>query len=242
MARGRRIVWDDSSDEEFPDIHLFKAKASHNTIAAPPAQTDQHAAKGIVRRRKLGGVVDNPLLRPVDSTGSSQPLRKDDTSHERKKSTTPQKIELRARKTRPLVTNFEVDDSSEAESIQEQTIVEGFSEDDGDNGSDFEATRTSDSEDDSFDLGDIIQRSPSKPKMSQGDKNRREASGERKRSPSPSSQLLAEALEAEERDNTQRPRGSRGGKCKNRPFLKETKGSQLSSSTCLADPLSKFHL
>lgn len=236
--RGRRIINDSSSDsdsnsdDEFPDLKdiakLKATKLATTRIIGRPivGKTDTPAPKS-VRRRKLGILADNPLLRPLDGTSSTTPIREDDAPV-KKKSTTPQRVELRTRKTKPAIITFEVDGISEAESIQEETIIEDFS------GSDFGASESAEEEsDDDSAFGEIPHRSPSKRK---GLDN----AGKGKRSPSPSSQLLAEALEAEERDVIRQPEGSSGASAMINTFKKKTDGSKCSPTDYFADSLSKF--
>lgn len=244
MARGRRIVVD-SSDDEFPDLQdivSFKAKASKNagTSVAKPNQFDTN--KNTVRRRKLGAIADNPLLRPLGDGFFSTPARTNrDEIGPKRKSTTPQRIELRTRKTKPVVTSVEVNDVSETESVQEETVIEDFSEDDG--GSDFEASESEAEEDDESTFGDFQQHSPSKSKRTEQASEGRKAPRERKRSPSPSAQLLTEALEAEERDDARGSGSSRAEKYRRqKASSSKTEGPRMSQPDDLADPLSKLRM
>lgn len=232
--RGRRIIDDSSSDtdsnDEFPDLKdIAKIK--------PLKQTEQPTAKN-VRRRKLGAIADNPLLRPFGVTALSTPVKKDKAST-KKKSTTPQRIELRTRKTKSIVTSLEVDDLSEAGSVQEETIIEDFS------GSDFDASQSSNEEhDDDATFGEARQRSPSKCKgLSDESKTRKETHRGAKRSPSPSAQLLAEAMEAEERqENRGSESSSSRGSTENKNLKKKTDGARCSPGDDFdfAEPLSKL--
>lgn len=227
--RGRRIIDDSSSDsdgnsnsdDEFPDlkdlskIQTLKIATAKNVGKQMIPQAEQTPSKS-VRRRKLGVIADNPLLRPFGNTSSSTPVKKNEAPV-KKKSTTPQRIELRTRKTRPVITSLEVDDSSEAESIQEESIIEDFS------GSDFDASQTSDEEhDDDSTFGEVPQRFPSKRKgLSNGvEGGSRHREGQR--SPSPSDQLLAEAMEAETRHDLRKSQGSSQGCTENEDSQKKT--------------------
>lgn len=240
MARGRCIVID-SSDDEFPDLQditSFKAKASLKSATSPATKTDQPwPPKTAVRRRKLGAIADNPLLRPLsDDTGSATPKPK--KSAPQKNSTTPQRVELRTRKTNPIVTSVEVDDQSETVSIHEETIIEDFSEDD-DGESDFKGSESSGSENDDDDdspSGEALRRSPSKSKKIEKGSQDSRLPSERKRSPSPNTQLLAEALEAEERNDTRRSRSISKG------ATEEVSSEKCPSSADLVDPLSKLQM
>lgn len=245
--RGRRIIDDSSSDsnsdsnsdDDFPDLKdVVKAPklASARNTGLPVSQSEQPAAKS-VRRRKLGAIADNPLLRPLGGTtwSSSTPIEKNKAGA-RKKSITPQRIELRTRKTKSIVTSFEVDDSSEAGSIHEETIIEDFS------GSDFGASLSADEEeDDDSTFGEAPQRSPSKPKglgnVGKGKKTQRD----RERSPSPSAQLLAEAMEAEERDDTQASESSRRS-TEAKAFKENAELSRCSPTSDPAEPLSRLRM
>lgn len=256
MLRSRRIV-DDSSDEEFPDIKdllntNLKKPASSNCAITPQTQAkDSSTAKNAtVRRRKLGDVsVNNPLTRPLGSDRSlsaSTLFEKEDTEsipRKKKLSTTPQRVELRTRKTKPIISSVELaqSDFSETGSFQEETILEGFSQGDDDDASDFEASQEADSDDDSFTAEFFLPRSPSKSRRVGGrDSSKREdAHGQRKkRSPSPGAQLLAEAIEAQERE-------------KKPLFLKDRNCVKKDGDACrksrdngskLADPLSKLRV
>lgn len=248
--RGRRIIDDSSSDsddgnsssgdDEFPDLKdLSKLKplktATAKNVGKPMTQTEQTPAKS-VRRRKLGVINDNPLLRPFGNISSATPVRKNEAPV-KKKSTTPQRIELRTRKTRPVITSLEVDDSSEAESIQEETIIEDFS------GSDFDASQSSDEDEDDDDstFGEVPQRSPSKRKGLSNGAEGVSRHRERKRSPSPSAQLLAEAMEAETRDDIRKSKSSsRACMDTNELFEKKPGETRSSPTDDLGDRLLKL--
>lgn len=244
MARGRRIVVD-SSDDEFPDladILSFKAKAFNKSAGSVPTKTDQPGLKNAARRRRLGVIADNPLLRPLSDRRSST-LAPKEAAPKKKNCTTPQRVELRTRKANPIATSAKVDDHSEAGSIQEETIIEDFSEDD-DDGSDFEENESSakEEEEDDSTFGEALQRSSSWFKRIGMMSQESRSSSERKRSPSPSAQLLAEALEAEERNDTRRSGSSRKGTAKSKAFTKGEGSEQWPSSTDIIDPLSKLRM
>lgn len=252
MFRSRRIV-DDSSDDDFPNItDLLKTNSKRaqkvGDIIGTPAHTKESSAKnGTVRRRKLGAVVlDNPLMRPLSgqrSSSSSTLFDEVDETPRKRVPTTLSRIELMKRKTNPVVKGLERDesDSSEMDSVQEETILENFSEgSDDDNGnddeSDFEAIQSEDSDDDS--LAEFLSWSPSKSKRAAGrtSAERDETQGRKtKRSPSPGAQLLAEAIEAQEREQKQTI--PKGGKINN----EATRGSSNANSD-LADPLFKLRM
>lgn len=255
MFRGRRIV-DDSSDDEFPDIKDLALKPrrieNRNVASTPVAQIKESSAKnGTVRRRKLGAVVvDNPLLRPIsgDKSASATTLpgneRDDDVPRRKTNSAMPQRVELRPRKTKPVITSVELDEdhfSDEAGSVQEETILEDFSELDDDDASEFEASEDDDDflDDNDFDL-DFLSRSPSKSRRAEG----RSSSGTdpagsrtKKRSPSPGAQLLAELVEAQERE--QRPTSLEGQKATK---IKNDVSRKGNTSSDLANPRSKHRM
>lgn len=269
MFRSRRIVVDSSDDEEFPDIEdllAFKPKNPEHgkAIDKPTVQTKTSTAKdGTVRRRRLGAArVDNPLLRPVggnrsfssssSAAAAAAPVLpeidfdEDDVPRKKKSSTTPQRIALRTRKTKPVATSVELDgsDLSETGSVQEETILEDFSEgdndddDDDDDASDFAASQVNDSDDDDF-TAEFLSWSPSKYKRERNSSERKALAGrEKKPSPSPGAQLLAEAIEAQERDK--KPvsmEDLKGGRVK-----KETSRRKGDTSEDLANPLSKLRM
>lgn len=242
MARGRRIVVD-SSDDEFPelqDITSFGIKAYNKSagasITAPNA--DKQESKGAIRRRKLGVIADNSLLRPLSDRGTSTPAPKG-LATETKKSTTPQRVELRTRKTKPIITSVEIDDNSEPDSVQEETIIEDFSEDD-ESGSNFEGSESCVSDDDDSILEQEAHRSlgtARKKSIAQ-----EYTAAQKKRSPSPSAQLIAEALAAEERFMRQAG-GNRKGKAGRKASTEKTEASSSrSSSEDLVDPLTRLRM
>lgn len=244
--RGRRIIHDSSSDgdsnsdDDFPDLKdIAKLKApkfaTAKNVGKPISKAEPPAAKS-VRRRKLGVIPDNPLLRPFGDTNSSTPDKKDEAP-DKKKSTTPQRVELRTRKTGPVFTSVEVGEDSEAESVTEETIVEDFS------GSDFDASESSDEEsDDDSTFGEVLQRSPSKNRGLSNDVKGGRMHRERKRSPSPSSQLLAEARQAEERHESQRSDGSSRGSTEGKASKKKIERTRCPSTDDLADPLGRIQM
>lgn len=244
MVRSRRIVVD-SSDDEFPDLRdiaSFKANAFNSSVGSQTTRPAQPPTKSAVRRRKLGAITDNPLLRPWGDRTSSTPAPK--YAAPEKTSTAPQRVELRTKKTKPVVTSVEIDDDSEEGSVQEETIIEDFSEDD--EGSDFEGSESSasEAEDDGPTFRRTLQRSPSKSKKIEKPPQQRRSSGEERRSPSPSAQLLAEAIQAEERNRTRRYGSSEDRKPKSNGFSSQkTEMSKGPPSTAdLVDPLRRLQL
>ncbi|ROW00067.1 hypothetical protein VSDG_03511 [Cytospora chrysosperma] len=239
QARGRRII-DDSSDDEFPDIRQigsFQTKGSKEVPSPPARPAGESASKGMVRRRKLGPISDNAVLRPAMARETSGTIFDDDDAG-REKPTKPRRIQLRARKTTPVARSLEIGDSSEADSAQEETIIEDFSCDDE---SDFEASQGSESEEDNPAAGLFSERYPPRSSIRpRGGPKAMKVDGARKRSPSPSSQLLGEANEAFERSDTQESRSSRGAKSKGRTAPKNAEGSRSITPTDLAGPFTKF--
>lgn len=231
--RGRRIIDDSSSsgsdsnsEDELPDLRNISISKSQAAKSAPVGNisTTAHIQqekllpnKSTVRRRKLGSIADNPLLRPFSDNSSSTPLKQAETAR-KKKTTTPQRIELRTRITKPAPASLSDDEFSEAGSIHEETILEDFS------GSDFAASQSSDEEDGDDSIQAFVQYSPTNAKT-------RKTSGESKRSSSPSDQLLAEAIEAKERDDTRAPSTGRDKDLK-----------KQSTVDGRANPLSKLQL
>lgn len=242
--RGRRIIDDSSSnsdsDDEFPDLKdIIQVKALKvapaKNVDTPVIQPEKPAAKS-VRRRKLGAIADNPLLRPLGEKSLSTPGRKDEAAA-KKKSTTPQRIELRTRKTKPVITSFDIGDSSEAESIHEETIVEDFS------GSEFDASQSSDEEEDNHsEFGEVPQPSPSKSKGLGTRSTGEEAHREMESSPSPSAQLRAEAMEAEERDNNPVSERNSRGSTESRAFISKAESTRRSPTNDLAGPRAMLRL
>lgn len=239
LVRGRRII-DDSSDEDFPDIRQigsFQTKDSKNARPTPVKQAEDLTSKGVVRRRKLGPISDNAVLRPVMARGTSRTIFDDDDTGQ-EKLTKPRRIELQARKAKPVGTRHEIQVSSDAESIQEETIIEDFS---CDNESDFEASQNSDSEGDYPPAGLFLKQSP--PKSSRrprvGSSARREAHADRW-SPSPSSQLLAEASEAQERGGAQESSSVRDIKSRYRPLSENAYGPRSTTPIDFAGPFTKL--
>lgn len=239
QARNRRII-DDSSDDEFPDIRQigsFQTKGSKDVPLPPARPAGESASKGMVRRRKLGPISDNAVLRPAMARGTSGTIFDDDDAG-REKPTKPRRIQLRARKTTPVAKSLEIGDLSEADSVQEETIIEDFSCDDE---SDFEASQGSESEEDDPAAGLFFNKSPPISSIRpRGGPKAMGVNGARKRSPSPSSQLLEEANEAFERSDTQESRSSRGAKSKGRAASKNAEGSRSITPTDLAGPFTNF--
>ncbi|CAN8104923.1 unnamed protein product [Discula destructiva] len=239
--RGRRIVDDSSSDsdDEFPDLRNIStynvkpvnsapAKSLVASVDPPPQQS---VVKSTVRRRKLGAIADNPLLRPLGGSSSSTTPKKDETAA-KKKTTTPQRIELRTRRTQP--TSLDIADLSESGSIHEETILEYFS------GSDFAASSSSEqAEDDDSSFQDSFQLS--RPSTQSHETKGRNTSRERQCSPSPGAQLLAEAKEAEKRNLTRQTGRSRREETRENGFL-EGKTAHRSFAKDLGNPLLDLHI
>lgn len=241
QARGRRII-DDSSDDEFPDIRQigsFQTKGSKEVPPPPARPAEEPASKGMVRRRKLGPISDNAVLRPAMARETSGTIFDDDDDDAgREKPTKPRRIQLRARKTTPVAKSLEIGNLSEADLDQEETIIEDFSCDDE---SDFEASQDSESEEDDPVAGLFLDKSPPRSSIRpRGGPKAMKVDGARKRSPSPSSQLLEEANEAFERSDTQESRSSRGAKSKDRTASKYAEGSRSITPTDLAGPFTNL--
>lgn len=235
MTRGRRIVVD-SDDDDFPDLQDFgrgrNEESSNYGLSA--TQTEDSTGKGTVRRRKLGALSDKTLLRPKMDRGPSRTIFDDDGDE----FTRPRRTELRNIKPRPVVKSVELDHCSDTDSMHEETIIEDFCDDDG---SDFEASRISGSDESDFSEEEFLQRSPSKSKRPGTVRKGSSRSGQARRSPSPSTQLLAEAIEAQERNDLRRS-GSEGDRAKTKTTTKKASRSRDITPSDLARPLSKLNM
>lgn len=228
MARARRIVVD-SSDDDFPELRdLGRNKAEERrSNGSSASQTESLPSKSTVRRRKLGAINDNTLLRPKMDRGSSRTIFDDDGEE----FVRPRRTELRNTKSRPVVKSVELDNYSDTDSMHEETIIEDFHDDDG---SEFEASRVSGSDESDFTADEFLPRSPSKSKRLGTEESERRRHGQAERSPSPSAQLLSEAIEAQERD---------GDKAKGRTTSKKANSkSRDTTPSDLTRPLSKLNL
>lgn len=107
----------------------------------------------------------------------------------------PSRIESRTRKNKPVVNSVELGGFSETESVQEETIIEDFS----DGASDFEASQNSDSDVYDSDTDLFLPRSPAKP-QNISTSRKRDGSSEKEDAVSPGAQLLEEAIEQVQRD------------------------------------------
>lgn len=235
MARGRRIVVD-SDDDDFPELQDFGRSRNEESrsFSLSATQTEDTASKGTVRRRKLGALSDKTMLRPKMDRGPSGTIFDDDGED----SARPRRTELRITKPRPVVKSVEIDRSSDIDSMHEETIIEDFRDDDG---SDFEASRISGSDESDFSDEEFLQRSPSKPKRPGTETKGSNRSGQAKRSPSPSAQLLSEAIEAQER-NDLRQFNSEGDRAKSKTTSKEASKSRDITPSDLTRPLSKLNM
>ncbi|KAJ0114380.1 hypothetical protein J7T55_010769 [Diaporthe amygdali] len=228
MARARRIVVD-SSDDDFPELRdLGRNKAEERrSNGSSASQTESLPSKSTVRRRKLGAMNDNTLLRPKMDRGSSRTIFDDDGEE----FVRPRRTELRNTKSRPVVKSVELDNYSDTDSMHEETIIEDFHDDDG---SEFEASRVSGSDESDFTADEFLPRSPSKSKRLGTEESERRGHGQAERSPSPSAQLLSEAIEAQERD---------GDKAKGRTTSRKANSkSRDTTPSDLTRPLSKLNL
>lgn len=233
MARGRRIVVD-SDDDDFPELqdlgrNRYKESTSFGLSAR---QTEDAATKGTVRRRKLGALSDNTLLRPKMDRGPSRTIFDDDGGDFAR----PRRTELRTTKPRPVVESVEIDRCSDTDSIHEETIVEDFCDDDG---SEFDASRISGSDESDFSDNESIRRSPSKSKRPGSETKGRNKSEQAERSPSPGAQLLSEAIEARKR-NDERQSGT-GDRAEGKTTSKASKSRDITPSD-LTRPLSKLNM
>lgn len=235
MARGRRIVVD-SDDDDFPELQDFGRSRNDESrnFGLSATQSEDSTGKGTVRRRKLGALSDETLLRPKMVRGPSRTIFDDDGED----SIRPRRTELRNTKPRPVVKSVEIDRCSDTDSMHEETIIEDFCDDDG---SDFEASRISGSEESNFSDEEFLQRSPSKSKRPGTERKGSNRSRQAKRSPSPSTQLLAEAIEAQER-NDLRQLGSEGDRAKTKTTAKKASKSRDITPSDLARPLSKLNM
>ena len=236
MARGRRIVVDSDSDSDFPELQDLSRdrKEQNRSLGLPASQTEDATSKSTVRTRKLGILSDTTLLRPKTDRGSSQTIFDDDGGDFIR----PRRTELRTTKPRPVFQSVESDRYSDTDSMHEETTIEDFCNDDGSN---FEASRISGSDEDRSSDEEFLQRSPSKLKRLGTKVKGREKLGQAKRSPSPSAQLLSEALEAQER-NDLRHSGSEGDKAKSKAAYKKPSKSRDITPSDLARPLSKLNM
>ncbi|PSR97748.1 SprT-like family-domain-containing protein [Coniella lustricola] len=256
MSRARRIVWDSSEDElpDLKDITPLRTKRGNNintsAIQSPTTNADHSAAvppRSTIRRIKFGSkLTDNPLLRPLASTYTPRSPSKHNVARleERPRaSRTPQRTELQTRDAKKQRPCRDLADSSENESVQEQTITEDFSEDDG--LSDFIVHSDTDLDEDSFDVGGSVPRSPPQPRGKQAGESKWQSTSQRNQtqgSPSPTSQLLAEALDAEERDELPWPAYRTNGTFKSSLLPRTKAGTHRSQSVDFADPMPKFQM
>ncbi|KAI7779130.1 hypothetical protein LA080_001292 [Diaporthe eres] len=237
MARGRRIVVDSDNDDDFPELQDLGRNRNHesrNLSVLSASQTEDSTSKGTVRRRKLGALSDKTLLRPKMDRGSSRTIFDDDGDDFAR----PRRTELRTIKPRPVVKSVEIDRCSDTDSIHEETIIEDFCDDDG---SDFEASRISGSDESDFSDEEFLQRWPSKSKRPGTETKERNRPVQSKRSPSPSAQLLSEAIEAQERDDL-RQCGSEGDRVNSKTTSKKASKSRDITPSDLARPLSKLNI
>ena len=237
MARARRIVVDSDDDDFFPELQDLGRKRNEEsrglTLSASQIE-DATSSKGTVRRRKLGALSDKTLLRPKMDRGSSRTIFDDDAED----SARPRRAELRITKPRPVVKSVEIDDYSDADSMHEETFIEDFCDDDG---SDFEASRVSGSDECDSSDEEPLQRSPSRSKRPGREANGKNRPEQARRSPSPSAQLLSEAIEAQER-NDLRQSGSEVDRAKNKTTSKKTSKSRDITPSDLTRPLSKLNM
>lgn len=235
MVRARRIV-DDSDDEDFPELQDLGRNREEQSkrFGLSASQSEDVLSKGTVRRRKLGALSDKTLLRPKMDRVPSRTIFDDDGED----SARPRRTELRITQPRTVVKSVEFDYSSGTDSMHEETLIEDFYDDDG---SDFEASRVSGSDETDSSDEEPLQRSPSRSKRQETEGRGRSKPGQSKRSPSPGAQLLAEAIEAQER-NDQRPSSSEDGRPKKKTASKKTSNSREITPSDLTKPLSKLDM
>lgn len=236
MVRGRRIIVD-SDDDDFPELQdLGRNRNKESTsIGLSARQTEDAASKGSVRRRKLGALSDNTLLRPKMNRGPSRTIFDDDGGD----FVRPRRTELRTTKPRPVVESVEIDRCSDTDSMHEETIIEDFCDDDG---SEFDASRISGSDESDLSDNEPIRRSPSKSKRAGSEtKGGTKSDLQAERSPSPGAQLLSEAIEARER-NDQRQSGAGGDRAEAKTTSKKASKSRDITPSDLTRPLSKLNM
>lgn len=238
LVRGRRII-DDSSDDEFPDIlqlGSLQTKGSKNVQPSPARQLEGFVAtKGIVKRRKLGPISDNAVLRPAMLRETSGTIFDDDDTG-RNRMTKPRRIELQTKRAEPAAKKFEIEIASEAESVQEETIIEDFSCDDE---SDSEESQSSESERDDPTSGLVFERPAPVSLKRPADEPKARTSGVKRRSPSPSSQLLSEASKARERGYMQASSSGKGMKSESRPTSQNSGWPESTTPIDLTGPFTK---
>ncbi|ROW15774.1 hypothetical protein VPNG_02084 [Cytospora leucostoma] len=190
---------------------------------------DAESTKSSRRPRRLDASLHPPTERPFSRT-----LFDDGFAGLEKPSRRPRRLDIKARRPSPVTKSFEVEELSEPGSVQEETIIEEISADDG---SDCEARRSPGSESDSSTGELFLERSPPRsPKGLGGNSEARRVPGAKARSPSPSAQLLAEASRAQERND-------RHGSTRKRPSsksestFKNTEGQKRTMRTGLLSDL-----
>lgn len=236
MARARRIVFD-SDDDDFPELQDLgrNREGQSGSLSQPASQPEDVSGRSTVRRRKLGALSERTLLRPQMDKKPSRTIFDDDQDSAR-----PRRTELRITKPRPVVKSVEIDYHSDTDSVHEETFVEDFCDDDG---SDFEASRVSGSDEADSSDEEPLQRSPSRPQRpgNEGRGMSKPAREQSKRSPSPGAQLLAEAIEAQARSD-QRQSGSETDGPGNRPKFQKTNELRDITPSDLTKPLSKLDM
>lgn len=146
----RRTVFDDSSDDDFPEIHdLGRRKDRRTQLENSPTQATQRAteetsaAKSTIRRRKLAQITDNALLRPWSEQGSPAGENKPKSGFSDKKRPET-RVQLRKRVPRTVTKEIQIRSQSSGEEIS----VNESSEDES---SEFHTALDSElDEDDSF--------------------------------------------------------------------------------------------
>lgn len=150
----------------------------------------------------------------------------------------PRRTELRITKPRPVVKSVELEYPSDTVSVHEETFIEDFCDDDG---SDFEASRVSGSDEADSSDEEPLQKPPSSTKRPETRGRGISKPGNSKRNHSPSAQLLAEAIEAQVR-NDQRQSGRGTDRPKNTTTAKKTSKTREITPSDLTKPLSKLDI
>lgn len=126
----RQTVFDDSSDDEFPEIQALGVRNERrsqlevaSTQASQSVSGEGSPVKSTIRRRKLAQITDNALLRPWSEHG--RPAGEDKPALKENEQSKP-RVQLRKRVERQIVREIEVTDQSSGEDFS----INGFSEDD----------------------------------------------------------------------------------------------------------------
>ncbi len=144
MARTARptTIWNDSDDDEFPDLDALISRKKTTQVQArkdaqtprPPKPTARQKANGLatpatVRRRKLGPLTDNLLLRAWKPDSDREDGEENLPLHQEEEVTRPRRarIELRTRTIKPAVvvpSSPAEQDDTYVSAREEVTIIE----------------------------------------------------------------------------------------------------------------------